>query len=162
MASSLQTGSVAMDIRRYGSKGEIMGECASGFLFIYLLVTFLYQAASCIDILLNATGSSAVFNSAELTTACFSSDWSSSGSGGGLHSLHSQSRMTLNLTSASPVLITRQTDSAAAAAAAGQASGSNGQADHVSGALAGVCTALSVRSQPTGVTLGLLLPGHAR
>ncbi|XP_075876556.1 uncharacterized protein LOC142884622 isoform X6 [Nelusetta ayraudi] len=78
MTSSLQTGSVTMDIRRYGSK-----------------------------------------------------DWSSSSSSsssseGGLHSLPGQSRMTLNLTSASPVLISCRPDGAV-----GRASGSDGQTDHV-------------------------------
>lgn len=44
MTSSLQTGSVTMDIRRYGSKGEII-VVGHGFIFFFLL----YQAASCND-----------------------------------------------------------------------------------------------------------------
>lgn len=37
MASSLQTGSVTMDIRRYGSKGEIIGEWGGTpfYLFVF-------------------------------------------------------------------------------------------------------------------------------
>lgn len=107
-------------------------------------------------------------NSAEwteaLTASCFSLDWSSSSSGsseGGLRSLHGQSRMTLNLTSASPVLITCRPDSAAASAAAvGKASGLDGQTDHVSGIVTGVVQISHFLSapRPAGVILGVLIP----
>lgn len=95
-----------------------------------------------------------------LTAGCFSLDWSSSSSEGGLHSLHGQSRMTLNLTSASPVLISCRPDGAAAAV--GKATGSEGQTDHVSGIVAGVAQISHFLSapQPAGVILGVLLPAQ--
>lgn len=71
--------------------------------------------------------------------------------------------MTLNLTSASPVLISCRPDGGgAAAAAAGRASGSDGQTDHVSGIVAGVAQISHFLSapQPAGVILRVLLPAQ--